>query len=151
MKSGTYEIFNTVDLFQMTLFKMLLENVPKRMKKQTTLRCTFLHQYSIFLIIPLHPAPIPLRVGFFLIPMMTNKRTPPFCQFFFGLFPTQRLFISCQSSRFCLIMIHTQVRQVRNQYTIVYTMNNHNLTWTSALNCLIDLLYFSKVLAHNNI
>ena len=51
--------------FQTTLYTRVLLNVIKRMKKSPILLCTFLRQYLIFLISPLHPAPIWYVLGWF--------------------------------------------------------------------------------------
>ena len=55
---------------------------------------------------------------------------------------TKRYLSLCRALIFFFVLLHTPVRQVRNQYIIIYTMRKHNFTWTSFFNCLIILLSF---------
>ena len=63
-------------------------------------------------------------------PVSTEKRAPPFRQsFWFGSNPNK--IITLQRSRFFFfILVHTQVRHVRNQYIIICTMQNDHFTRT---------------------
>ena len=52
-----------IEWFQTTLCTRVLVTATKPMKKAPILLCTFLHQYLIFLIIPLHPPPFQRQSG----------------------------------------------------------------------------------------
>ena len=95
----------------------------------------------------LHSAPNQKCSGLFnfiLLPMLMEKHSPPFYQFFFV--PTQEnidLFVDL--SFFLFVLVHTRVIRASNYYIFIYNMKEHYFNWTSYLNCLIGLLSSFKV------
>ena len=84
-------------------------------EKTPILRCMFLHQYFILKNSPLHPAPIWLCSGlFFLITNVGGETCTALLYFLFGFYPIYIYIYLCGYLTFCVILIHTKVRQVRN-------------------------------------
>ena len=86
-------------------------------EKASILQCTFIHQYLKYFetIRPLHPAPFQKCSGIISkIPTSTEKRAPPFCQYFSILVPTQKISSLCSALVFSFILVYTRVRQMRN-------------------------------------
>ena len=117
--------------FQTTFYKWVLVNITKRMEKAPILRYTFLHQYLYFLTSHYTQRPFKNSVDyFFLIPMLMDKRAPPFCQLFWFCSKPNIFIYLCRDLFFCPVLVHTRVRQVKNQYIIIYNMKKHHFTWT---------------------
>ena len=69
--------------------------------------------------------------------------------FWFGSNPNIYIYIFVELSFFCFILVHTQVRRVRNYYIIIYNMKNHHFKWMSFLNCLIGA-FFKVTITYND-
>ena len=142
-----------LDWFQMTLYKRVLVNITKQMKKAPIWRCIFLYQYLILKTSPVHLAPILFLVGLgFLTQCRRINVHRPFVSFFgFGSYPKTLSLV--RTLNFLFILIHTQVICVRNYYIIIFTMKNHHYIWMYILNCFIGLLfyfYFKLTITYND-
>ena len=75
--------------------------------------------------------------------MLTEKCVPPFYQLFFLFGSGPKTYLShVRYLFFFFILVHTQVRLVKNYYIINHIMKKHNFTWMYILNFLIVILSF---------
>ena len=94
-------------------------NYHKTDEKLPIWRCTFLHQLFWIKkkIIPLHPELLQKFIGLLLLlllPILTEKCAPPFCQLFY-LVLTQNNHLPLGTALiFCFILVRTLGRWVRN-------------------------------------
>ena len=122
-------------------------------EKAPILWCMFIHQYLIFensyptthIILKKISGPV-LKT-----PTLTEKRAPPFCQFFWFCSNPKKYLSLCRGLIFILILVYTQVILIRNQYIIIYTTNKRHFTWMSIFHCLIFLLSFLIQSQYNRI
>ena len=103
--------------FQTKLYTRVQVNVTKRMKEVTILRCMFLHRHLVFFwkqsaYYAQHP--FKNAVGWFFIPMLTEKCAPPFCQFYFWFGPSPKnMYLFVELSFFGFVSVNTRVIRVR--------------------------------------
>ena len=127
-----------------TLYKGTSKN-HKMDEKSPILRCTFIHQCFIQKkSIPLHTSPIQLCSGIYIYinPYVVGETCTAIFQFFCLVLTHQKYLSLLRALIFCFILVHTQVRQVRKYYIIIYTIKKHHFTWTSVFNSLIGPLLF---------
>ena len=134
---------NILCWFQTTLYTRVLVYATKRQKKYPF----WVARFSIKIwfkqkqISPLYPAPIQFCSGeFSKNPNVDGETYTTVFSFLLVWFrPPKNIYHFVELSFICFVLVHTQVRQTRNYYIIIYTTKNYHFTCTYFLNYLIGL------------
>ena len=120
-----------MDRFQKTLYTRVLVHITKRMKNtHFTLHIPPSHFFPNYPTTPRTYSKMKRAIYIFKIPKVDGETRTTVLSCILGEFGSnQKLHLShCRALVFFFLLVHTQVRQVKSWYIIIYTMKKHILS-----------------------